>query len=281
MNIKILLVIAAIVSGLGVSAHKGHDHSHIKAVPIDSSHIDLSTPWNGKRIAFLGDSMTDPANTSSQLKYWNYLDSLMGIRPAVFARSGFRWDGIYRKAVELHDSISPSELDAIFIWAGTNDWNGSVPPGSFYTETLDSVSVNGQRAMRLHRHTSMTDSTFCGNINRTLAYLKTHYPTQLIVVMTPIHRGYARFSARNEQPSEEWSNAHGLFIDDYVNLLMRGARLWSVPVIDLFGESGIMPDIDSNTPFIHDPESDRLHPSDIGHYRIARIIQSRLKSLGN
>lgn len=276
--ISATLLLAAALP-VAVSAHKGHDHSGMTPVKIDPAHVDRSTPWAGKRVAFLGDSMTDPSNTSSLLKYWNYLDSLTGIRPEVFARSGFRWDGIYRKAQELSQAIPADSLDAIFIWAGTNDFNGAVPPGSLFTETVDSVSVNGAMTARRHRTLSMADSTVCGNINRTLSFLKSVYPRQLIVVMTPIHRGYARFSERNQQPSEEWANGLGLYVDLYVSLIRRGAELWSVPVIDLFAESGIVPALDSNIPYIHDRESDRLHPSDEGHYRIARLIQARLSTL--
>lgn len=276
LNRFLVALILGVMMPTSVCAHKGHDHSDVRAVRVNPAHVNKTTPWAGKRVAFLGDSMTDPANTSAELKYWSYLDSLVGIRPVVFARSGFRWDGIYRKAQELHEAWPADSLDAIFIWAGTNDFNGSVPPGSLFTETVDSVSVNGTMTARRHRSLSLADSTVCGNINRTLSFLKSVYPSQLIVVMTPIHRGYARFSERNQQPSEEWANGLGLYIDLYVSLIRRGAELWSVPVIDLFAESGIVPALDSNIPYIHDSESDRLHPSDKGHYRIARFIQSRL-----
>ena len=277
--LSFMTLLLGVIVPLTVAAHKGHDHSGMSPVKINQAHIDRSTPWAGKRVAFLGDSMTDPANSSSVLKYWNYLDSLTGIRPVVFARSGYRWDGIYRKAQELADSVPADSLDAIFIWAGTNDFNGSVPPGSLFTETVDSVRVNGTPSARRHRTISLADSTVSGNINLTLKFLKTNYPRIPLVVMTPIHRGYARFSAKNEQPSEEWANGLGLYIDHYVSLIRRGAELWSVPVIDLFAESGIVPSLDSNIPYIHDSGSDRLHPSDEGHYRIARIIQSRLATI--
>lgn len=278
--LKAALALMALVSmPLAARAHKGHDHSEVKAVKVNPAHVDKSTPWAGKRVAFLGDSMTDPGNTGSELKYWSYLDSLTGIRPVVFARSGFRWDGIYRKAQELRDAWSPDSIDAIFIWAGTNDFNGSVPPGSFFTESVDSVSANGVITTRRHRTLCMDDSTFCGNINRTLSFLKTNYPDIPVVVMTPIHRGYARFSAKNEQPSEEWANALGLYLDLYVNFLRFGAENWSVPVIDLYSESGIVPALDSNVPYVHNADSDRLHPSDSGHYRIARHIQAKLSTL--
>ena len=271
-----LLLAAALPTAM--TAHNGHDHSGITPVKVNPAHVDRSTPWAGKRVAFLGDSMTDPTNASSHSKYWHYLDSLTGIRPEVFARSGFRWDGIYRKAQELSQAIPADSLDAIFIWASTNDFNGAVPPGSLFTETVDSVSVGGTMTARRHRLLSMADSTVCGNINRTLSFLKSVYPSQLIVVMTPIHRGYARFTERNEQLSEEWANGIGLYLDLYVLLIRRAAELWSVPVIDLFAESGIVPALDSNIPYIHNPDSDRLHLSDEGNYRIARIIQSRLSA---
>ena len=33
-------------------------------------------PWEGKRVAYFGDSITDPNNNGSTLKYWNYDNAL-------------------------------------------------------------------------------------------------------------------------------------------------------------------------------------------------------------
>ena len=273
----ILVLAAAAMMPVAMYAHKGHTHAPV--VIAKAEHVTRGSQWDGKRVAYLGDSMTDPKNTSCTLHYWHYLDTLVGIKPVVYARSGYKWDGIYKKANELYAACPPDSIDAIFIWAGTNDYNGSVPPGEFYTERMDSVNVDGVMSLRKHRTMSMDDSTFCGNINRTLHYLKTHYPTKQIVILTPIHRAYAKFSAKNEQPDENYANGQNMYVEEYIDILKRGAQLWAVPVIDLYSVSGLMPVLDEHTQYFHDEKSDRLHPNDPGHYRLARTIQMQLLAL--
>lgn len=234
--------------------------------------------WAGKRVAFLGDSMTDPRNSAADTKYWEVLRQEMGIEPHVFARSGYQWDGIYKKAVEMHDSLG-QDVDAIVIWAGTNDYNHSKPIGRFYTETTDSVNYNGSMVERKHRRWEMNDTTFTGNINRVLSYLKTEYPTKQIVVMTPIHRGYAKFSSKNVQPDEDYANALGLYIEDYVDVLRQASTYWAVPLVDMYVLGGLYPNLESNDMYVGKKDTDRLHPNNQGHRRIALTLQRQLEVL--
>lgn len=265
-----------VAAALTAAAHDGHNHPD--PVTPKPEHFTLGTEWQGKRIGILGDSMTDPRHTYTEAHYYDYLQQLMGIDPRVYARSGYRWDGIYSKAVEMEKSEGDS-LDAILIWAGTNDFNHSIPPGDFFTENLDSVVVNGKMELRRHRTPAMNDSTFCGNINRTMEYLKKHYPSAQIVIMTPIHRAYAKFNEKNIQPDETYANALGLYLDDYVDVLKRAGSVWAVPVIDLHSLSGLYPLEDVYTPWFHNADTDRLHPNALGHYRIGRTIQRSLLAL--
>lgn len=232
--------------------------------------------WKGKKVAILGDSMSDPGMKVSKKRFYNYLADSMGIEPFPYAVSGFQWKDLYGKAVQMNEEMGDS-VDAIFIWGGTNDYNASMPLGSFYTEDTKVVNANGKEVKRKHRTLSTDKSTFCGNINNLLGLLKAKYPDKEIVILTPIHRGYAKFSDNNVQPSEEYANALGLYIDDYVDVLRQAGSVWSVPVIDLFSESGLLPAMDSNTRYVADKNSDRLHPNDLGHKRIARIIENKLK----
>ncbi|MCM1356474.1 MAG: SGNH/GDSL hydrolase family protein [Staphylococcus sp.] len=259
-----------------LSAHDGHEHAPVVDVPASDIHLD--TLWKGKRVAFLGDSMTDPKNKSTKQHYWSYLETLTGIKPYVFARSGYKWDGIYKKAVEMHETLGDS-VDAIVIWAGTNDYNHSIPPGSFFTEKMDSVNFNGNMELRKHREPLMDESTFCGNINRVMSYLKHNYPDKQIIIMTPIHRAYAKFNDKNVQPDENYANGLGLYIESYIRTLREAADIWAVPVIDLYSESGLFPMEENHTRYFHSGDMDLLHPNDNGHYRIARTIQARLNSI--
>lgn len=280
MKLSILLVsIFLTLPTACLHAQKGYEgHNHVPAVEAPATDITKNSPWEGKNVAFLGDSMTDPNNKSTDAHYWTYLSTLIGIKPHVYARSGYQWDGIYKKAEEMHEALGDN-VDAIIIWAGTNDYNHNKPIGNFFTEKLDSVNVNGSIQVRKHRTLSMNDTTFCGNINRVMSYLKHNYPTKQIIIMTPIHRAYAKFSSKNVQPDENYANAWGLYIDSYIEALRQASSVWSVPLIDLYSESGLYPLEENHGQYFHDSPTDRLHPNANGHYRIARTIQGRLQSI--
>ena len=233
--------------------------------------------WSGKKIAFLGDSMTQKRDSSNTV-YWEYLADLMDIEPFVYGISGNQWVGIFRQAQKLKQEKG-TDVDAILIFAGTNDYNHNTPLGNFYRETAKETNFNGTMVTRKYRTLIDDDTTFCGRINKVMAFLKQNYPDQQIVIMTPIHRGFAKFSEKNVQPEENFSNDLGLYIDDYVNVLRNAASVWAVPLIDLYSLSGLYPVLDSNKKYFSNASTDRLHPNSAGNFRLAKTIQYQLLTL--
>lgn len=238
---------------------------------------NIHSQWSGKKVAFLGDSMTQKRDSAIRV-YWEYLSELMGIEPFVYGISGNQWDGIYRQALKLKQERGTG-IDAILIFAGTNDYNHNTPLGSFYNETARETNFNGKMVTRKYRTLVEDDTTFCGRINKVMTFLKDNYPDQQIVIMTPIHRGFAKFRETNVQPEESFSNDLGLYIDDYVNVLREAASVWAVPLIDLYSTSGLYPMKDSFTKYFQNAETDRLHPNSAGNYRLAKTIQYQLLAL--
>jgi len=234
--------------------------------------------WQGKRVAFLGDSMTDTRRIGTTCVYWEYLSELLGIKPFVYGISGNQWDGIYRQALKLHEEKG-TDVDAILIFAGTNDYNHGILLGEFFSETNRQTNFNGNEVTRKYRTPNLNDSTFCGRINKAMSYLKSNYPQQQIIILTPIHRGYAKFSEKNVQPDENYSNGRGLYIDAYIDALKQAASYWAVPLIDLYSTSGLFPLSDAQVQYFHDKETDRLHPNAVGDYRLAKTIQYQLLAL--
>lgn len=247
-------------------------------VTVAAGHATRGSQWEGKRVGVLGDSMSDPRVKVTSLRFYNYLDSLLGTESVPYARNGHQ----FAQLLQLSEKMAEEEgdnLDAIFIWCGTNDYNASRPIGEFFTEESVEVNADGNHVMRNHRVPVMSDSTFCGSVNLVLSYLKEHFPTQQIVIFTPIHRGFAQFGESNVQPDESYANGEGKYIDDYVAALRRAGKLWSIPVIDFYGISGVYPNERSQDNYIADPVTDRLHPNDNGHYRLARTAQYQLLAL--
>ena len=200
------------------------------------------------------------------------------------AVNGRQWDDIPRQTDALIREKG-QDVDAILIFMGTNDFNAGVPTGEFFSEKREETEAstgmkNGDlRQMRLHRSFIMDGSTLAGRINIALSRLKDTYPDKQIVLITPVHRGYARFSDTNVQPDELWQNAAGQWFDEYVATVKKAGEIWSVPVVDLYSDSGYFPLSDAFTPYVHDKSTDRLHASDNGNRRFALTLLYRLLSL--
>jgi lysophospholipase L1-like esterase len=268
MRNNIVFVVVSLMAVVGL----------LTIAPNASAKGPAKTQWFGKRVAFLGDSMTDKQRVGTTCVYWEYLEKSLGIKPLVYGINGRSWNDIDRQAQQLKDEQGDN-VDAIMILAGTNDFNGSIKMGSFFTEDTLTVDKNGKMLPLRHRNLVYADSTFCGRLNIALQLIKTIYPNAQVVMLTPIHRGYAKFGKTNVQPDDSYANKAGLFIDDYVEAILRAGEIWSVPVIDLFGKSGIVPNLKSQDNFVHDAVTDRLHPNAVGDKRMAETIRYQLLAL--
>ena len=241
-------------------------------------------PWYGKRVGFIGDSMTDPKNNQADIprKYWHYLRQMLAIEPYVYGKSGRQWDDVPRQAGLLATEHGDS-VDAVIVFIGTNDFNAGVPLGRWYDEEEGAVTaaVHGEKKQyRRKRRTYSTDgNTFKGRINIALQKLKTLFPDQQIVLLTPIHRAAAAFGDTNIQPDESWQNLYGEYFDAYVEAVKEAGNVWGVPVIDLNAVSGLNPMVAAQQHFFHDKATDLLHPGDRGQLRLAQTLVRQLYGL--
>jgi lysophospholipase L1-like esterase len=239
----------------------------------------MQHPWQGKRVAYFGDSITDPRNSGSKKKYWGFLQDWLQIEPYVYGVSGRQWDDIPRQTDELKAEHGDS-VDAIMIFMGTNDYNTGVPIGEWFTERDEQVMAGIHEPKHLvdrkHRYAVMSDSTYRGRINKALDYVKRTYPTKQIVLLTPIHRAEFYANESNWQPREDYTNKCGEYIDAYVQSVKEAGNLWAVPVIDLNALCGLYPLMDEMAPYFKSATNDRLHPNDEGHARLAKTIMQQL-----
>jgi hypothetical protein len=99
------IVIAAIL--LVVVGFKGNAQQVASTpapkVTIVANEKTPNSQWQGKRVAYLGDSMTDKRRAGTTCVYWEYLTELLGIEPSVYGISGNQWDGIYKQALKMHE----------------------------------------------------------------------------------------------------------------------------------------------------------------------------------
>ncbi len=225
-------------------------------------------PWQGKRVGYLGDSITDPNCYGDKIKkYWDFLQEWLGITPYVYGISGRQWNDVPRQAEKLKQEHG-GEVDAILILMGTNDFNDGVPIGEWFTETEEQVmAARGQTKKletRKKRTPIMDGNTYKGRINIGINRLKQLFPDKQIVLLTPLHRSLADFGEKNVQPDENYQNSCGEYVDAYVQAVKEAGNVWGVPVIDFNAVTGLNPMVEEQLIYFYDAGYDRLHPSTKG-----------------
>ncbi len=238
--------------------------------------IKIRSQWNGARVAFLGDSIIDVNQVAaSNNTFPNFLEEILGIEAYVYGISGHNMSQIVPQAEKL-EAEHGQAVDAIIVFVGTNDYNANIPLGEWYSYDTQTTNHNGNIVERKHRELIYDDSTFRGRTNSTMRFLKSHYPDKQIILLTPLHRGFADFAATNIQPEESFSNGCGLFIEDYVTAIKEVSNVWAVPVIDLNSISGLYPLQQEQQRYFRNPDHDLLHPNTPGQLRMACSLACQL-----
>lgn len=197
--------------------------------------------WENKRWITLGDSITKAGgyqkNLLETLKF-SKIDN-KGINGQTMAHQNKNistWD--------LGKNIDYKDYDLVTIFIGTNDFRYHKPLGKI-------KSINSD---------TFDDKTFIGAYQLLLNKIKSSNPHIKIVLITPIQRDKDGFDIHhfNEENNQ---------LIDYVNAIKKLAYLYSLPVIDLYAESGIASD---NLQFY---TKDGLHPNEQGY----KIISTKIK----
>lgn len=211
----------------------------------------------GTKINFLGDSITEGAGTSSHDKMYTML--IEREYGAICQNYGIGGTRIARQknasAEEKFDRDFVSrvpEMDAdadiVVVFGGTNDFgHGDAPIGTM---------------------SDRTPYTFYGALHCLYTALIEKYPGVPIAVLTPLHRITEDIPTGDNKPAPVGT------LKEYVNIIREVAEYYSLPVLDLFKESGLQPKI----PVIQQKYvPDGLHPNDAGNeilaHKIARFLE--------
>lgn len=245
--------------------------------------ICVRHPWQGKKVGYIGDSITDPNCYGDKIKkYWDFLKEWLDITPFVYGISGRQWNDVPRQAEKLKAEHG-DEVDAIIVLMGTNDFNNGVPIGEWFTEQEEQVMwARGEKeklVTRKRRTFIMSDDTYKGRINKGISAMKKLFPDKQIVLLTPLHRALAHLNETNVQPEESYQNQCGEYVQAYVDAVKEAGSLWGVPVIDFNAVSGLNPMVEEQLIYFYDPSFDRLHPGTKGQERMARTLMYQLLAL--
>ncbi len=220
----------------------------------------------GIHALFLGDSITESYGPSKpENSYHARLAAKYGMRTENYGVSGSRFarqttfglctcpradvDFCYRAENEM----SACAPDLVTVFGGTNDYgHGDAPLGTPDDRTPDS---------------------FFGACHTLFSTLIKKYPTARIVVMTPLHRR-GESSPFGEGGNRKPTPVGSLSV--YVDIIRQVAKMYSLPVLDLYEGSGICPDDEENCRAY---TIDGLHPNDAGHALIAARLEEFLLAL--
>lgn len=213
----------------------------------------------GKKVLFLGDSITAGAGASSpETNYVSVFTRLSGAQSVNYGIGGTRiarqttpsaearWDRDFVSRVEEMES----DADVVVVFGGTNDFgHGDAPFGSF---------------------DDREDTSFYGALHVLCTRLIQKYPRAEIVFMTPLHR------LSEDNTVKENSSADTRPLRAYVDAIKEVAGYYGLPVLDLFRTSGLQPKVDIIRQ-LYMP--DGLHPSDLGAEKLANRLYHFLKTL--
>ena len=220
----------------------------------------------GKRIAFLGDSITEGSGVSdiANCRYDNRIAKKYGLEDTFnYGIGGTRF---------AHQSC-PSEkprydlcfcgraydidrtADIIVVYGGVNDYIH----GDAYFGTME----------------DKTPETFCGATYFLMSLLKNGYADKTVVFMTPAHCHYKGISDKQVSP-RPIKKPCAKPLQAYVDVIKARGEDLGIPVLDLFENLGL----DPNDEYVKENYTvDGLHYNDAGHEYIAKALGTFLTSL--
>lgn len=214
----------------------------------------------GKKINFLGDSITEGVGTSSPDH--RFVDVIARQTGAICRNYGISGTRIARQYSPTLDNPSfdldfctrcvqmDPDADVVVVFGGTNDFgHGDAPFGSFTDRTRD---------------------TFVGAMHELCRLLIGRYPESDIVFVTPLHR------LNENDPCGDNKPAPVAVLQQYIDAMRQVLEYYSIPVIDLYAGGRMQPSVDVLRE-LYMP--DGLHPNDLGNALLARNIISFLQNL--
>lgn len=251
----------------------GFERGHIRTKFFDSSRTIQST-LKGKRVAFLGDSITAGANASPTTKRFSTLfcsladcvEINLGVSGTCIANNtanGLSSQRFITRATQ--QNIGSADL--IFVFGGTNDFSyDSKAIGPHFEEQ----TITGGTYIGTKKKVAPTDTdTFAGALHELILQIQSVAPNAKVVFIQPLNRG--RY--QSGRPTSYEINSKGNYLQDFRNAINEISAFYSIPVVPM--------DVLLNQNWADDGsgsfktyDSDGIHPNNLGHEAIAKLLFS-------
>lgn len=219
--------------------------SAIQSIP----NAGFYNPLLSLKCGILGDSVTEGTGASDSSKcYANLLAASFSDLENYGAGGSCISNHWQQPMVNRYNSMD-NDLDVVILFGGIND---------FYA------------AAAIGNSDSTTTTDFNGALNTIFSGWSTKYAGKQIICVTP-------YQTDNGTLASYTANSAGKTMKDYVDAMKERCAYYSIPLLDLFSNSGIAAAINSaqKTAFL---SSDGIHPNDVGHQRIYERLFSFLLS---
>ena len=200
--------------------------------------VQGSSYWKGKKIAFLGDSITELNGFQATVKELLQADTIYS-----YGKSGTTIGGDNLSFTNSMSQVA-DDADLIFVFGGTNDFHISWPLGS-----MDS---------------RVNKNSFYGATRMICEYFQENYSEAVIVFITPLQRTLPPMSG------EGTKNARGFELVDYVDAIIEVCKVYEIPVLDLYETSAIT--VETAEQYLYDG----IHPNAEGFAVLANEMVSYL-----
>ena len=219
----------------------------------------------GKRLNFLGDSITEGSGVEdiASNRYDNRLKAKYNLTTNNYGIGGTRLAHQSKPSEKpRYDlcmcgrafNIDP-EADITVVYGGVNDYlHGDAPFGEWGDQT---------------------PATFCGAVYFIMNLLKTEFPSQQIVFMTPARCHFYDVDCIVPSPhSYKRPDARPLY--EYVKLILKTGEYFGIPVLNLYDDLGIDPMREDDRVRY---TKEGLHFNDEGHACLAECLGAFLETL--
>lgn len=214
------------------------------------SQLGITNEFNGKKWAVFGDSISQPKGSDSLPKYYDYVADALGITVTSYAVGGsgyFKGNAVagYGDGNIINKITNASNnYDIISFMAGVNE------SGQTLGDVTDTVSD--------------TPTTLCGAVKKSIELAIEKYPNAVMFLITPT-------PVTGERNSLYPNNAMSKYVDKQKEI----AKMYNIPVLDLYYESNLRPWNTTN----HDKYyRDYCHLLEAGHKYVAKLTKQFMLS---